>query len=156
MPIYVVRFQQRITCNLYFYQYVKELFSVFPASLQGQAHWPGWVPVSATAPEDRWHREALQAPAEPLLEGHTYELVGPALSKNPYGLSQHVLWRHGRDVVEVPDRRFEALARFLAERDIEGLVFHHPDGRMAKIRRKDFGLFWVQDDLRRPSRRRLR
>lgn len=27
-----------------FYQYVKELFSVFPASLQGQAHWPGWVP----------------------------------------------------------------------------------------------------------------
>lgn len=44
MPIYVVRFQQRITCNLYFYQYVKELFSVFPASLQGQAHWPGWVP----------------------------------------------------------------------------------------------------------------
>ena len=44
VPIYVVRFQQRITCNLYFYQYVKELFSVFPASLQGQAHWPGWVP----------------------------------------------------------------------------------------------------------------
>jgi hypothetical protein len=25
-------------------------------------------------------------------------------------------------------------------RDIEGLVFHHPDGRMAKIKLKDFGL----------------
>jgi hypothetical protein len=25
---------------------------------------------------------------------------------------------------------------------IEGLVFHHPDGRMAKIRRDDFGFAW--------------
>jgi len=23
--------------------------------------------------------------------------------------------------------------------DIEGLVFHHPDGRMAKIKKRDFG-----------------
>jgi hypothetical protein len=24
--------------------------------------------------------------------------------------------------------------------DIEGLVFHHPDGRMAKIKLRDFGM----------------
>ena len=26
--------------------------------------------------------------------------------------------------------------------DIEGIVWHHPDGRMAKIKRRDFGLSW--------------
>jgi len=29
---------------------------------------------------------------------------------------------------------------WLKGRDIEGLVFHHPDGRMAKIKKRDFGL----------------
>jgi hypothetical protein len=32
------------------------------------------------------------------------------------------------------------LREWLLDRDIEGLVFHHPDGRMAKIKLRDFGL----------------
>lgn len=112
-------------------------------------HWPGWVPVSETDPGDQWHREALAHwHADARVEGQTYELVGPALSKNPYHLPRHELWRHGAQVVDLPDRSFEAIAQFLAEHEVEGLVFHHPDGRMAKIRRKDFGLFWVQEDTR--------
>lgn len=30
----------------------------------------------------------------------------------------------------------------LVENVIEGLVWHHDDGRMAKIKRRDFGLKW--------------
>lgn len=114
-------------------------------------HWPGWVPVSDTDPADKWHREALDNLEEPMQEGQTYELVGPTLALNIYGLDRHRLWRHGRDVANLPNRSFEAIQDFLAGHEIEGLVFHHPDGRKAKIRRKDFQLFWVQEDTRRPK-----
>lgn len=117
-------------------------------------HWPGWVPVSDTDPADKWLREALEGVTEPLVEDATYELVGPSLALNIYKLEKHELWRHGRDVVDLPDRSFEAIGKFMAENEVEGVVFHHPDGRMAKIRRKDFKLFWVQEDMRRPPRRR--
>jgi hypothetical protein len=118
-------------------------------------HWPGWVPVDPQDPADQWHRQALEAssPAD-FEDGASYELVGPALSLNPYQLARHELWKHGRDVVDVPDRSFEGLRAFLTPLVAEGLVFHHPDGRMAKIRRKDYGLFWVQDEPQRRQRRR--
>lgn len=118
-------------------------------------HWPGWVPVSADNPADKWHRQALEGmEVASLVEGHTYELVGPSLSDNPYKLDKHALWRHGQEVVEIPDRSFEAIQALLKDSYIEGLVFHHPDGRMAKIRRKDFKLFWVKDDVRDTWKRR--
>jgi hypothetical protein len=37
-------------------------------------------------------------------------------------------------------RTFDGLRKWLADRDIEGIVFHHEDGRMAKIKLRDFGL----------------
>lgn len=37
---------------------------------------------------------------------------------------------------------FESLKTFLGKIEIEGIVFHHPDGRMCKIRRSDFGFKW--------------
>ena len=37
-------------------------------------------------------------------------------------------------------RMFAGLRAFLAGQDTEGLVFHHPDGRMGKIKLRDFGL----------------
>ncbi len=118
-------------------------------------HWPGWVPVSETDPADKWHREALAGLTQAMEEGQTYELVGPTLALNVYGLERHELWKHGNDTVELMDRSLEALERFLTEHNVEGLVFHHPDGRKAKIRRKDFQLFWVQEDTRRrkPTRK---
>ena len=112
-------------------------------------HWPGWVPVNANDPADKWHAEALNGLTEPLEEGATYELVGPSLAKNIYALPQHQLWKHGKETVEV-GRSFEELRDFMQNFNGEGLVFHHPDGRMAKIRRKDFKMFWVQDE---PARR---
>lgn len=99
---------------------------------------PGWLPVG-DGPEDARHREALQQPWT-AVEGATYELLGPKVQKNPEGYAQHVLVRHGAEVLEDAPRTFDALREYLAGRDIEGIVWHHPDGRMVKIKGKDFGL----------------
>lgn len=100
-------------------------------------HWPGWVPVDFSDPQCRWHTEAFE---EGLADG-TYELVGPKVQGNRYGLDRHALWRHGSEVVEVVRTR-DAIVGWLTDNRAEGLVFHHPDGRMAKVRRKDFGIEW--------------
>jgi len=99
-------------------------------------HNPGWVPV-LDAPENKHHLEAFRGE---FADG-TYELVGKRIQGNPYGLDGHELRRHGEVVVEVP-RTFEGLREWLEVNMVEGLVFHHPDGRMAKIRRKDFNFKW--------------
>lgn len=102
-------------------------------------HWPGWIPVAADDPASVWHIEAFASACE--LEDGTYELVGPKVQSNKYGIDRHILMMHGAEVVEV-DRSFEGIKSWLEANQVEGLVFHHPDGRMAKIRRKDFNLPW--------------
>lgn len=100
----------------------------------------GWVPVGS-GPEDARHREALAA--APALDNGTYELVGPKVQGDPEGMGRHVLVRHGRGVAGPLDgvpTDFEALKSYLAPLDIEGIVWHHPDGRMAKIKKGDLGL----------------
>lgn len=37
-------------------------------------------------------------------------------------------------------RTFGELRRYLEQHDIEGIVWWHPDGRMVKIKGKDFGI----------------
>lgn len=101
-------------------------------------HWPGWLAVG-DGPEDRWHREAwAQSPAPPA-DG-TYELCGPKIQGNPEGLETHQLLRHGEITLLDAPRTFAALREWLASQDIEGIVWHHPDGRMVKIKARDFGL----------------
>lgn len=104
-------------------------------------HWPGWVPVGE-GPEDRWHREA-RGVAEYLPDG-TYELLGPKVGGNPEHRIGHELMPHG--AFPLPglqgSQTFESIRDFLAANEIEGIVWHHPDGRMAKIKRSDFGLPW--------------
>lgn len=101
-------------------------------------HWPGWLPVSA--PEDRWHIEAwLRDAKSPPPQDGTYELVGPKVQGNPEKFERHELIRHGATVVQAP-RNFQELREWFKGRDIEGIVWHHPDGRMVKIKKKDFGL----------------
>ena len=104
----------------------------------------GWVPVG-DGPEDKYHREAF-VPAvcdEPALEDGTYELVGPKVQGNKDKFDQHTLVPHGADKIEPdPIRDFYSLRRWLEGTNIEGIVWHHPDGRMAKIKRRDFGLRW--------------
>jgi hypothetical protein len=37
-------------------------------------------------------------------------------------------------------KKIISLKAYLAYKDIEGIVWHHSDGRMVKIKGKDFGL----------------
>lgn len=102
----------------------------------------GWVPVGK-GPEDKWHREAMEtlvyrSGPENNKDG-TYELCGPRVQGNPEGFERHVLVQHGSISMKAP-RSFDELRDWLAERDIEGIVWHHPDGRMCKIKKRDFGL----------------
>lgn len=94
----------------------------------------GWRPVG-DGPDDAYHREAFVG-AEP--DG-TYELLGPKVQGNPEGLKTHVLVPHGRHEVAAP-RTFSGLREWLATAGIEGVVWWHTDGRMVKIKAKDFGI----------------
>lgn len=99
-------------------------------------HHPGWVPVD-DSPNDAYHREAWAAGAT--LPDGTYELIGPKVQGNPEQLGAHRLIRHGGEVLSDAPRDFNGLKAYLEARpDMEGVVWHHPDGRMVKIKRKDF------------------
>lgn len=113
----------------------------------------GWVPVG-DGPDDRWHREAWDGlvktqegrvlkPELYFAEGDfdgTYELCGPKVQGNPENLPTHFLIPHGCEVIADFPRDFDGIRERLAQMDIEGIVWHHPDGRMVKIKAKDFGI----------------
>ena len=104
-------------------------------------HWPGWIlvtnaPDNWNAPDERWHREAFKGD-EP---NGTYELCGPKVQGNPEGFDTHRLIPHGVERLDDAPRTFEELKAYLTERTMEGIVWHHPDGRMVKIKAKDFGI----------------
>lgn len=98
----------------------------------------GWVPVGQ-GPEDRYHLEAWGEPERVFPDG-TYELVGPKVQGNPERATAHTLMPHGIKIPADVPRTFAGLRDWLAGKDMEGIVFHHPDGRMAKIKLRDFGL----------------
>ena len=103
-------------------------------------HWPGWVPVS-DGPQDKWLREAYRAsclPEDELADG-TYEACGPHFQGNAERLDKDQLIPHGCLIVNAP-RHFGSLREWLAVNPIEGIVWHHRDGRMVKIKAKDFGI----------------
>lgn len=70
----------------------------------------------------------------------TYELCGPKVQGNPEGFEDHVLVEHATATPYIVERTFRGMRDLLAHIDVEGFVFHHEDGRMAKIKGKDFGL----------------
>ena len=105
-----------------------------PAQDLIDGHRTGWVPVM-DVPQDRWHRLAFTG-KEP---NGTYELCGPKVRNNPENFPEHVLVPHGADVWSYVPRTFSELRHYLYITDIEGIVWHHRDGRMVKIKGKDFG-----------------
>ncbi len=111
-----------------------------PAPDPVTGHWPHWVPV-LFQPQFKWHREAWEASAHCSPNG-TYELIGPAVNANKEGVGVHVLIRHGIHLHPEAPRTHSGLKEYLSRLNAEGLVFSHPDGRMAKIRRNDFLLPW--------------
>jgi hypothetical protein len=103
----------------------------------------GWVPVRPSDPSNKYHQEAFDALKAEDANTGTYELIGPKIQGNPERSERHVLIAHsslGLPASEQPPRDFVGIRLWMADRDIEGIVFHHPDGRMAKIKLRDFGI----------------
>jgi hypothetical protein len=100
----------------------------------------GWLEVG-NGSEDRYFREAWNnLPDQYKSVGGTYELVGPKVQSNPEKYEDHRLIWHKDAQVLFPPVSFDELRDWLDDKDIEGVVWHHPDGRMVKIKKKDFGL----------------
>lgn len=105
----------------------------------------GWEPMDQSA-FFKWHREALAyEPAHGWYVG-TYELIGPKVNGNPEREDRHLLVQHdGAELVPLDSRSFEVIRdvvlRLKGDAGVEGIVFHHPDGRMAKIKARDFAAF---------------
>jgi hypothetical protein len=79
----------------------------------------------------------------------TYELIGPKINRNPERRLVHTLVRHAdaevisnlhlpSDPMRAHDM-LEHLLGTLGAQGVEGIVWHHPDGRMAKLKARDFG-----------------
>lgn len=98
----------------------------------------GWRPVG-DGPDDQYHREAWGCMTIEDVKDGTYELIGPKIQGNPEHSGIHRLVPHGQEHCDAP-RTFEALKEWLPRSGYEGIVWWHPDGRMVKIKCKDFGL----------------
>lgn len=104
----------------------------------------GWVAVGWGS-EDKWFIEAIKNhganPDKVTLTDGTYELLGEKVQGNPEKATGHYLQPHwlAETYPDVPTE-FEALKAWLEDKDIEGIVWHHPDGRMVKIKKKDYRL----------------
>jgi hypothetical protein len=100
-------------------------------------HWPHWVKCNPDT--DKYFYEAFENLDS--WEDGTYELCGPKVQGNPEKLDRHKLFDHQYSRVIVPEQiTFDNMRNLLSVLDIEGIVFHHPDGRMCKIRKSDFGI----------------
>lgn len=109
-----------------------------PDSITG--HWPHWVKCDRNNPSDKFHFIAFDALENK--EDGTYELCGEKIQNNPENINGYVLIKHGSEILNISDFSFEGLKEYLSDPklDIEGIVFHHKDGRMCKIRKCDFGI----------------
>jgi hypothetical protein len=104
----------------------------------------GWEPIE-NSPFARWHAEALDGLVGGASGGAgTYELCGPKVQGDPERFGEHVLIAHaGAEEIAEFTKPLDfdlvrATALHLGSLGVEGIVWHHPDGRMAKIKARDF------------------
>lgn len=119
---------------------------------ENTGHWPGWLEVNKDDSSDKYHWEGFNYTKDQkwhrTLENGTYELTGPKINGNkerPDGkeFAQHQLIKHGSYVLLKNPRSFDQIKDFLKNENqeggyFEGIVWHHQDGRMVKIKYKDF------------------
>jgi hypothetical protein len=76
----------------------------------------------------------------------TYELIGPKINGNPEHANEHRLIPHAQ-AEQLSEFRIDGERTFAsirgtvdvyAKQGYEGIVWHHPDGRMAKLKARDF------------------
>jgi hypothetical protein len=111
----------------------------------------GWyVDTDEYSKDDKWILEAVKGTdVAGWPDGeHSAEALGPHIQGNVLGLSKHLCVPFNLEIpaYENVPRSFGGLKEFITKLEsrfspghlAEGIVFHHPDGRRAKIKRKDF------------------
>ena len=102
----------------------------------------GWEPLEQSA-FARWHAAAVAESDDQLWPAPwphgTYELIGPKVNGNPEHEETHLLIRHetAEALGDVP-LDFDGLAAWLHAHPYEGIVWRHEDGRMVKLKARDF------------------
>lgn len=99
----------------------------------------GWEPVGQSSFAKA--HAAVLARFDPSLvtwRAGTYELCGPKVNGNPEGFASDRLVIHEDAQPLNAPRDFDGLAAWLHAQPYEGVVWHHPDGRMVKIKKRDF------------------
>lgn len=117
---------------------------------------PGYVEASRSEPADKHIFAAVDAMScaakwADVPDGQwPGEAVGPKIQGGADGMPPFVVmfslpgWAQENELVlfrPVGDL-FDGMRNVLTFANMEGIVWHHPDGRMAKIKRRDFGLPW--------------
>lgn len=102
----------------------------------------GWEPIAQSG-FAKWHEAALDAVKFQFagLTAGTYELCGPRVNRNPDNLDGHQLLRHGVERVVlfgIPHDDPAVLIDYCKTVGWEGIVWHHHDGRMAKLKVRDY------------------
>ncbi len=104
----------------------------------------GWEPAEQSSFK-KFLDEALGHIPEAIWTPGTYELVGPKIQGNTEQLDRHMLLKHENAPI-IPDLNLvlspKAVGKILQKIHLvagwEGVVWHHPDGRMAKLKARDF------------------
>jgi hypothetical protein len=113
----------------------------------------GWyVDADTYSKEDKWIFESVRGTdVHGWPDGeHSVEAIGPNIQGNLLALPKNLCVAFNLEipVYDEAPRSYEGLRQFLEKLEsrfapghlAEGIVFHHPDGRRAKIKRKDFAL----------------
>lgn len=109
---------------------------------------PGYVDAEPADPSDKHIFAAVDATELKSWPDGAWpcEALGPKIQGGADGVTPSLVafsLPTFRQAMGFPTPRdFDYLADYLRKAKIEGLVFHHQDGRMAKIKRRDFGHIW--------------
>jgi hypothetical protein len=98
----------------------------------------GWEPIDQS-PFVKFHAEAVKEWSR--WGPGTYELCGPKVNGNPEKFLQHKLISHlaaERIVGIAGPLDYDFLSDIIPRLSFEGVVWHHHDGRMAKLKACDF------------------
>lgn len=102
----------------------------------------GWEPIEQSG-FAKWHAQALAEHPDTDWPAGTYELCGPKVNGNPESFSTHHLVSHAHAEHLYPhgldfDGLRDTVLTLYEKWGVEGLVWYHPDGRMAKLKARDF------------------
>ena len=110
---------------------------------------PGYVLAPHDMPENKHIHAAVDATDFDFWPDGDWscEALGPKIQGGADGMEPSLIpfslpdWpTHNR--IPYFGTEFDHIDQFLSRNAIEGIVWHHADGRMAKIKRRDFGIAW--------------